>query len=269
VRRIGDVSAYERELRDCLGVVLGSAPPAPEFDALVFYKQWLAERNLGMVPIADPAAFSWPGQWLARVRAADGDHAVVMFGSPSGAFFDPAGALADGGTIEDGWLIAPLDLRLPIEQPYGSDAGAGVVAGLLVAPDAETPLVRLPSVDAIAGSGLAGDRYASGQGTFSTTGRGYELTLVEEEMLDSVDLSWEQARRNIVTRGVALNALVGRRFTVGSVECVGRRLAEPCSHLEKLSRPGLLRPLVHRAGLRADIVVGGTITVGDTIAAID
>jgi hypothetical protein len=263
------MSAFELELRDCLGVVLGSTPPAPEFDALLFYKQWLAERNLGLVPIAGAATFSWPGQWLARVRNADGDHAVVMFGSPSGAFFDPAAALAGGGAIEEGWLIARLDLRLPIEEPYGSDTGAGVVAGLLVAPDAESPLARLDAVEAIAGSGLAGDRYAKGQGTFSTTGRGYELTLVEEEVLGSVDLSWEEARRNIVTRGVALNTLVGRRFVVGSVECVGRRLAEPCSHLEKLSRPGLLRPLVHRAGLRADIVVGGTITVGDTIAVAD
>ncbi|HEY8722318.1 MAG TPA: MOSC domain-containing protein [Gaiellaceae bacterium] len=192
-----------------------------------------------------------------------------MFGSPSGALFDLAGALAGGGTIEEGWLVARLDLRLPIDEPWGSEAGVGVVEGLLVAPDAEAPLARLKSVEAIAGRGLDGDRYANGRGTFSTTGRGYELTLVEAEVLDSVDLSWEQARRNIVTRGVSLNALVGRRFAVGSVECIGRRLAEPCSHLEKLARPGLLRPLVHRAGLRADIIVGGTITVGDEISAAD
>ena len=68
-----------------------------------------------------------------------------------------------------------------------------------------------------------------------------------------------------MTRGVDLNALVGRRFAVGSVECVGRRLAEPCAHLEKLTRPGLLRPLVHRAGLRADILAGGTIEPGDIV----
>jgi hypothetical protein len=203
------------------------------------------------------------------VHTADGDHAVVMFGSPSGPLFDPAGALAGGGTIEEGWLIARLNLRLPIEQPYGSETRVGLVAGLLIAADAEAPLARAQSVEAIAGRGLEGDRYADGRGTFSAPGRGYQLTLVEAEVLDSVDLSWEQARRNIVTRGISLNALVGRRFVIGSVECVGRRLAEPCSHLEKLARPGLLRPLVHRAGLRADIVVGGTIAVGDKIAAAD
>jgi hypothetical protein len=261
--------SFERELRDCLEVVLGSAPPSPEFDALVFYKQWLAERNLGLVPIADAATFAWPGQWLARVRARDGDHAVVMYGSPSGAMFDQAGALLGGGTIEEGWLVARLDLQLPTEQPYGTEARAGTVAGILVAPDAEAGLVRRESAEAIAGRGLEGDRYAAGRGTFTGTGRGYELTLVAAERLDAVELSWEQARRNIVTRGIDLNALVGRRFTVGPVECVGRRLAEPCSHLEKLSRPGIMRPLVHGAGLRADILTGGTITVGDAVTAAD
>jgi MOSC domain-containing protein YiiM len=88
-------------------------------------------------------------------------------------------------------------------------------------------------------------------------------------VLDSIGLPWEQARRNIVTRGIALNALVGQRFTVGTVECVGRRLAEPCAHLERLTRPGLLRPLVHRAGLRADILRDGSIATGDQIVATE
>jgi hypothetical protein len=263
------MSSFETELRECLGVVLGSTPPTPEYDALTFFKQWLAESNLGLVPIADPATFSWPGEWLARVRAADGDHAVVMYGAPSGPMVDPAGALAGGGTIEEGWLVAALDLHVPIEQSWGRDSGAGVVTGLLVASDAEAPLHRIDAVEAIAGSGLEGDRYAKGRGTFSATGRGYELTLVEAEALEDVDLSWEEARRNVVTRGIGLNALVGRRFMIGSVECIGRRLAEPCSHLEHLVRPGIMRPLVHRAGLRADILVGGTIAVGDAVTAAD
>jgi MOSC domain-containing protein YiiM len=121
--------------------------------------------------------------------------------------------------------------------------------------------------EALAGRGLAGDRYASGRGTFGP-GRGYELTLVEAEVLDEIQLPWEQARRNIVTRGISLNGLVGQRFRIGSVECVGRRLAEPCAHLEKLARPGLLRPLVHRGGLRADITKGGIIRLADEIEAI-
>jgi hypothetical protein len=247
-------------------VILGSAAAGPEDDALPFLEQWLAERNLGLVPIASPRDFAWPGHWIARVRAGDGDHAVVMFGSPSGPLHDPSGALARAGTIEEGWLLARLDVRLPIEEPHGQDRRVGSVAGILTAPDAESPLVRVDAVEAIAGRGLSGDRYCDGRGTFGPAGYGYELTLVEAEVLDSLDLPWEQARRNIVTRGIALNALVGQRFEIGPVECIGRRLAEPCAHLERLARPGLLRPLVHRAGLRADIVRGGPITIGDRVA---
>jgi hypothetical protein len=262
------VGSFESEFRDCLQEVLELPVPASEDGSLRFFRQWLAERNLGLVPIAGAEGFEWPGRWLARVRVAEGDHAVVMYGAPSGALHDPAGALADGGAIVQGWLVAPLDLRLPIEEPYGSSAPAGSVAGLLVSPEAEAPLVRVERVTAIADHGLEGDRYAAGRGTFSGPGRGYQLTLVEAEQLEAVELSWEDARRNVVTRGADLNALVGRRFRVGPVECVGRRLAEPCAHLEKLTRPGLLRPLVHRAGLRADILVGGAIAVGDEITAL-
>jgi hypothetical protein len=269
LRRMTVVSDYGDELRDCLREILGTAPPRAENDPLLFFKQWLAERNLGLVPIDNAASFAWPGRWLACIRATDRDHAVVMFGAPSGPIFDPAGALASGGTIQAGWLLAPLDLELPIDKPYGIDPGVGSVAGLLLAAEAEAPLAQVDEALAIAGRGLEGDRYAAGQGTFSGPGRGYELTLIEAEVLDDIDLSWEQARRNIVTRDVALNSLVGRRFMVGSVECVGRRLAEPCSHLEGLARPGLLRPLVHRGGLRADIVGGGQIKLGDKVGPSD
>lgn len=259
-------ASYDLELRHCLAVVLGGAePPVPEYDAIRFFGQWLATRNLGLVPIANAREFAWPGHWLARVRAPDGDHAVVMFGSPSGPLHDPADAMGRGGTIEVGWLLARLDVHLPIDEPYGHDAAVGVVEAILTAPGAEAPLHRVETVEAVAGRGLEGDRYHEGCGTFSAPGRGYELTLVEAEVLESLDLPPEQARRNIVTRGIALNGLVGRRFRVGTAVCIGRRLAEPCAHLEKLARPGLLRPLVHRAGLRADILEGGTIGVGDRL----
>jgi hypothetical protein len=257
--------SFARELRECLGLILETEAPQPEYDALVFFGQWLAERNLGLVPVADASAFAWPGQWIARVRLGGEDHAVVMFGSPSGALHDPAGALARGGTIEGGWIVARLDLRLPTDEPYGQDATIGSVVGLLVAPEAERPLVRVDAVRAVAGRGLEGDRYFDGRGTFSGTGRGYQVTLVDEQALADTGLSWEQARRNVVTRGIALNTLVGQSFTVGTVECIGRRLAEPCAHLERLVRPGIIQPLVHRAGLRADVVGDGEITLGDSV----
>ena len=263
------MSAFEAELRQCLEIVLRRRAPEPDYEPLLFFKQWLAERNLGLVPIADARSFDWPGHWLARVRAQDGDHAVVMFGSPSGPMHDPAGALANGGTIEEGWLLARLDVHLPIESPWGDDRSAGTVAAIMTAASAEAPLSRVDMVGAVAGRGLEGDRYYDGGGTFSGTGRGYQLTLVEAEVLDEIDLPWEQARRNIVTRGIALNALVGHRFRVGGAVCIGRRLAEPCAHLERLARPGLLRPLVHRGGLRADILESGPVAVGDAVEPAD
>ena len=255
------------ELRDCVSELLGSEVPRPDEsdEPIRFFKQWLAERNLGLVPIADPASFDWPGKWLAVVEGADRRHAVVMFGSPSGVWLDPAGAY-DGAEIVAGWMLSPLDLKLPTHAPYGTAAGRGTVAAILVAPAAEAPLRRVDAAVALPGRGLADDRYATGEGTFSGPGRGYQLTLVEAEVLDEIQLPWEDARRNIVTTGISLNALVGQRFRVGQVECVGRRLAEPCAHLERVSRPGLLRPLVHRGGLRVDIVSGGTISIGDEIA---
>lgn len=257
------------DLRACLAELLGSPVPAVPDDSLEplrFFRLWLAEHNLGLVPIADPASFAWAGQWIAVVDGPDGQHAVVMFGSPSGVWLDPAGAYDRGAQITAGWMLTPLDLHLPTQAPYGSAAGVGAVAGVLIAPAAEAPLVRVDAAVATPGRGLVGDRYAEGRGTFSAPGSGYELTLVEAEVLDEIELSWEEARRNIVTTGISLNALVGKRFRVGPVECVGRRLAEPCAHLERLARPGLLRPLVHRGGLRADIVSSGTISVGDEIS---
>jgi hypothetical protein len=243
------------------------APEAPdESEPLRFFRQWLAERNLGLVPIAEPASFDWAGQWIAIVDGPDRQHAVVMFGSPSGVRLDPAGAYNDDARITGGWMLTPLDPHLPTKSPYGTAAGVGSVAGILIAAAAESPLERVGSAEALPGRGLAGDRYAYGAGTFSAPGRGYELTLVEAEVLDEIELPWEDARRNIVTAGIALNALVGKRFRVGVVECVGRRLAEPCAHLEKLARPGLLGPLVHRGGLRADILSSGTISIGDEIS---
>jgi hypothetical protein len=266
------VSTFGSELRDCLSEIVGGPVPSAPADAVDperFFRQWLAERNLGLVPIEDASSFDWAGQWVALVRGTDRLHAVVMFGSPSGVWLDPGAAYREGVQIDAGLMVSPLDLHLPTNAPYRRADGGGVVAAILIAPDAEAQLARVDSVAALPGHGLEGDRYAKGIGTFNAPGRGYELTLVEADVLDAINLSWEDARRNIVTTGVSLNALVGQEFQVGPVTCVGRRLAEPCAHLERLARPGLLRPLVHRGGLRADILTAGTITVGDRVTVVE
>ena len=117
------------------------------------------------------------------------------------------------------------------------------------------------SVRAIAGHGLDGDRYFFADGA----GSGEALTLIEAEALEDVGLPAVQSRRQVVVRGSGLAGLVGKRFRVGDVECVGVELCEPCLHLQKLTRPGIIKDLIHRAGLRADILSGGTISVGDKV----
>jgi len=116
-------------------------------------------------------------------------------------------------------------------------------------------------VRAVAGHGLEGDRHYFPDGA----GAGEALTLIEAEVLEDVSLTGPQARRQVVTRGIRLNDLVGKRFRVGEVECLGVALAEPCLHLQKMTRPGIVKELVHRAGLRADILATGMISVGDSI----
>lgn len=259
----------------CLAAALGLAPepmPEPDGDPEVFWRQWLAGRNLGLVPIDDPCSFSWPGYWIAAVVAADGRRdAVLMFGAPSGPVLDLTDVLVSGASIVEGVALAPFDLGLEPSSPYGEMPDEnGSVAAILLAPAATAAPVRVAEARAIAGSGLEGDRYADGAGTFSGTGRGYALTLIEAEALDAlqddgIEMIWEEARRNVVTRGIRLNALVGRSFLIGEVECIGRRLAEPCSHLQRFSPEGVLRGLVHRGGLRADILAGGTVRVGDPV----
>jgi MOSC domain-containing protein YiiM len=119
------------------------------------------------------------------------------------------------------------------------------------------------TVTALAGKGLAGDRHFCGQGASPGTA----LTLVEAEALQDVGLTGAQSRRQVVVREVRLNDLVGKRFRVGSVECLGVELCEPCLHLQQLTRPGIIKDLIHRGGLRADILTDGQISVGDPVSA--
>jgi MOSC domain-containing protein YiiM len=134
------------------------------------------------------------------------------------------------------------------------------------------PMESAQEANAIAGQGLEGDRYAIGTGQWSTTpGVGREITLIELETIEALErekgisISPGAARRNVVTQGVPLNHLVGREFQVGAVRLRGTRLCEPCSYLESLTHQGVLAGLIHRGGLRADIVRGGTIRVKDRI----
>ncbi len=246
--------------------------------ALERLRERLAGRNLGLVRVRDPDRFAWAGHWLGVVREPGGSsRAVVLFGVPSATVETPGGPPPDPGTpLVDGYVIAPLDLG----RPHGAGAyrepdgpGTGVVEGIFTAPVRDAPCLEHEEREAAPGRGLAGDRYAVGRGTFSAPGRGgQDLTLIEAEALDElaargIRLAPAAARRNLVTRGIRLDALIGREFRVGEVRCFGARLAEPCAHLERLTEPGVLRGLVHRGGIRADVRSAGTIRRRDPVRA--
>jgi MOSC domain-containing protein YiiM len=156
------------------------------------------------------------------------------------------------------------------------DPGRGRVEGIFIAPAAAHPMEPLDRVRAIAGVGLAGDRYAVRAGRYSSDATvDRDLTLIEAEQVEAlaassgIVLGAGETRRNVATRGIRLNELVGRRFRVGSVECEGTRLCEPCQYLSDLVGKPVLAPLVHRAGLRARILAGGEIALGDEVVALD
>jgi len=137
-----------------------------------------------------------------------------------------------------------------------------VIEAIHIGPQKAGPLEAVDSVRALAGKGLEGDRNFRQGGAKP----GQALTLVEAEEVEGVGLGLGETRRNVTVRGVRLNDLVGKRFKVGEVECFGVELCEPCEHLQSMTRPGIIKELVHRAGLNADILTDGTIRVGDELS---
>jgi MOSC domain-containing protein YiiM len=150
--------------------------------------------------------------------------------------------------------------------------GQGTVVSIHIAATGAAPMKSVANAQAIVGRGLEGDRYYSKLGTYSNQpGSGRDVTLIEIEAIEGLKRDYEvqlepgKSRRNIVTRGIALNHLVEQEFRIGDVVLRGTRLCEPCAHMEKLTVKGAMRGLIHRGGLRAEIVKGGTIRVGDVI----
>jgi MOSC domain-containing protein YiiM len=150
----------------------------------------------------------------------------------------------------------------------------GTVESIYIAGAAEGKPQSVDQVAAIAGGGLEGDRYALKTGTFYKPEPDYELTLIEAEAVEAlqrdyqIEVSQADTRRNIVTRNVALNHLVGKEFTIGDVRIRGIRLCEPCDHLQRLTGKPVIKGLLHRGGLRAQILTPGTIRVGDPITVV-
>jgi MOSC domain-containing protein YiiM len=150
-----------------------------------------------------------------------------------------------------------------------------VVEGIFTAATAGAPVIGHERIRAIVGVGLEGDRYAHGDGYYSKDRKvDRDITLIEAEEIDrlavaGIRLGPGETRRNVTTRGIRLNELVGRRFRIGGVECLGTKLCEPCLYLAELIGKPILAPLVHRGGLRARILTDGEIAEGDAVVALD
>lgn len=152
----------------------------------------------------------------------------------------------------------------------------GTLVAIFTGPASGEPMVDLASVEATVACGLAGDRYAT---NIALHDRGYtkirHVTLIEEETVAAlkrdheIDVRPSLLRRNLLTRGVPLAHLVGRRFRIGHVVLEGTELAEPCRYLADLIGKPVAEPLVHRGGIRAEIVTGGTLRTGDEITPLE
>jgi MOSC domain-containing protein YiiM len=265
-----------RSFAACLAAILEvdlDDVPVPDGEPWTPWRTWLGTRGLGLVAVPEPRTFAWPGPWIALLGPGE-PVAALAFGSPPGIVWRPLGGDEPFDAVVAGHIVAAHDVAL-WDPPGRAEPGAGRVELIAVSPEAEAPMRVVERAVARAGRGLEGDRYAAGAGTFSNAAsRGHDLTLIAAESLDALVLpsgeriAYADARRNIVTRGIDLDALIGRRFRVGDVECLGQRQCEPCAHLERLTAPGALRGLVHRGGLRADVVGDGTIEVGAPVTAV-
>jgi MOSC domain-containing protein YiiM len=147
----------------------------------------------------------------------------------------------------------------------------GRVEGIYISPERGLLPEPVESVRALAGLGLEGNRYFFDGDAPS----GVALTLIAAEAVEALDrehgisIEPRESRRNVVTRGIDVNELVGKRFRIGDVECIGVELCEPCTTLQAMTKPGIIKGLVHRGGLNADILSDGEISVGDAVAAED
>ncbi|MFC0387580.1 MOSC domain-containing protein [Muricoccus vinaceus] len=162
----------------------------------------------------------------------------------------------------------------PKTSPSMTLAWRGLVSHLHITPRAFLPMQAQEAIELVAGEGIVGDRYRIGTETGFYSEKpeeGRQITLFEAEVLEAIlrdykmEMLPEEHRRNVTTRGVALNHLVGKRFRLGACLVEATRLSVPCRHIEEILGKAVFDPMVHRSGLNCKILEGGTLRVGDAI----
>src|SRR3954447_13914409 len=204
-------NALNRSVVACLAAILEldvasvPHPPADHPDPWTVWRNWSGQRHLGLVPVADPANFSWAGPWIAVLPAADSAdaRAAVAFGSPPGIAWAPF-PTAPFEHVGQGFVVALADVALTGRETASAET-PGTVVSILVAAEAEGAIRRVSEAEVEAGRGLVGDRYYAGGGTFSNPhARGHDLTLIEQDVIEDLGGVFagsraEDTRRNIVT----------------------------------------------------------------------
>jgi MOSC domain-containing protein YiiM len=149
---------------------------------------------------------------------------------------------------------------------------SGVVTEIWLTGEAAAPMRRVPAGRLVPGTGLDGDRYALGGGTWARyPDLEKQLTLIDRDDVAAVaaevgaDLSPGDTRRNLVTTGVDLPALVGRWFAVGDALLFGMKRCPPCTHLERLTGTKLVKAMAHRGGINAAVFGGARIAEGAVV----
>ncbi len=152
---------------------------------------------------------------------------------------------------------------------------SGKIVKLLISKDIQAPMLNVNQIVLEVGKGIFGDRYYNQEGTFSNKGEiqpDRDVTLIEIKKINdlnkehNLDITAEDLRRNIVVSNCDLNSLVGKEFQIGEVVLKGLRLCEPCSYLSnKLNNEEVLSQMVHKAGLRAQIIKGGSIDLNSQL----
>jgi hypothetical protein len=157
------------------------------------------------------------------------------------------------------------------------DRVVGSVEGIFIAERPGQPMRPMTAIEGAAGRGLIGDRHCRPEDAppLAPADRVPDVSLVEAEVLEwlrdehGIELAPHETRRNVLTRGVRLTDLIGRQFRLGGLLCEGIEICQPCSHMQQKVGKPVLKPLVHRGGLRARILSGGTVRLGDTVATVE